>query len=37
LLLIIMFLPDGLWSLRSEWRNRRALAASRSGDGQAGE
>ena len=25
LLLIIMFLPDGLWSIRSELRNRRAL------------
>ena len=28
LLLIIMFLPDGLWSIRSEWRNRRELAAA---------
>tara|TARA_B100000686_G_scaffold208736_1_gene215645 strand:+ start:2240 stop:3229 length:990 start_codon:yes stop_codon:yes gene_type:complete len=28
LLLIIMFLPDGLWSIRSEWRNRRAVAAA---------
>ena len=28
LLLIIMFLPDGLWSLRSEWRKRRARAAA---------
>ena len=26
LLLIIMFLPDGLWSLRSEWRRRRGAA-----------
>lgn len=26
LLLIIMFLPDGLWSLRSEWRKRREAA-----------
>ena len=26
LLLIIMFLPDGLWSLRSEWRRRREAA-----------
>ena len=25
LLLIIMFLPDGLWSIRSEWRHRRAV------------
>jgi ABC-type branched-subunit amino acid transport system permease subunit len=38
LLLIIMFLPDGLWSIRSEWRNRRALAASkRAGGTQAAE
>ena len=36
LLLIIMFLPDGLWSIRSEWRNRRAVAAARSGDAPAG-
>ena len=28
LLLIIMFLPDGLWSIRSEWRHRRALIAA---------
>ena len=28
LLLIIMFLPDGLWSIRSEWQNRRALRAA---------
>ena len=26
LLIIIMFLPDGLWSLRAEWRRRRAAA-----------
>lgn len=38
LLMIIMFLPDGLWSIRSEWRNRRALAAAkRSGDTHAAE
>ena len=37
LLLIIMFLPDGLWSLRSEWRSRRALAAARSGKTEKGE
>ena len=28
LLLIIMFLPNGLWSLRSEWKSRRAVAAA---------
>ncbi|MEE2995574.1 MAG: branched-chain amino acid ABC transporter permease [Pseudomonadota bacterium] len=28
LLLIIMFLPDGLWSIRSEWRHKRALRAA---------
>ncbi|MEC8461653.1 MAG: branched-chain amino acid ABC transporter permease [Pseudomonadota bacterium] len=37
LLLIIMFLPDGLWSLRSEWRSRRALAAARSDKTEEGE
>jgi branched-chain amino acid transport system permease protein len=37
LLLIIMFLPDGLWSIRSEWRNRRAIAKSRSSEDQAAE
>ena len=29
LLIIIMFLPDGLWSLASEIRNRRSRAANR--------
>ncbi len=37
LLLIIMFLPDGLWSIRSEWRNRRAIAKSRSSEDQTAE
>ena len=31
LLAIIMFLPDGLWSLRSEWRRRRAVARAAAG------
>ena len=29
LLLIIMFLPDGLWSIGKEWRKRRGRSASR--------
>ena len=37
LLLIIMFLPDGLWSIRSEWRHRRAIAASRSREKETAE
>lgn len=37
LLMIIMFLPDGLWSIRSEWRNRRKLAAARAEQTQAAE
>lgn len=38
LLLIIMFLPDGLWSIRSELRRRRDLkAAKRGGNAQAAE
>ena len=37
LLLIIMFLPDGLWSIRSEWRNRRRMAAAARGETQAAE
>ena len=28
LLLIIMFLPDGLWSIRSEWRHKKSLRAA---------
>tara|TARA_Y100001936_G_scaffold251406_1_gene307292 strand:- start:19505 stop:20491 length:987 start_codon:yes stop_codon:yes gene_type:complete len=28
LLLIIMFLPDGLWSIRSEWRHKKAIRAA---------
>jgi ABC-type branched-subunit amino acid transport system permease subunit len=35
LLIIIMFLPDGLWSIRSEWRKRRALSGA--GETQAAE
>ncbi len=35
LLVIIMFLPDGLWSIRSEWRKRRALSGG--GETQAAE
>jgi ABC-type branched-subunit amino acid transport system permease subunit len=38
LLLIIMFLPDGLWSIRSELRNRRELRqAKRDSDNRAAE
>jgi len=38
LLLIIMFLPDGLWSIRSELRNRRELReARRDSDNRAAE
>jgi ABC-type branched-subunit amino acid transport system permease subunit len=38
LLLIIMFLPDGLWSIRSELRNRRALReVKRDSDNRAAE
>ena len=38
LLLIIMFLPDGLWSIRSELRRRREIkAAKRGGSPQAAE
>ncbi len=38
LLLIIMFLPDGLWSIRSELRHRRALRrAKRDSDNRAVE
>ena len=36
LLLIIMFLPDGLWSIRSEWQNRRALRAANRAQSTAG-
>ncbi len=28
LLIIIMFLPDGIWSIRSEWRKRRELSGA---------
>lgn len=35
LLVIIMFLPDGLWSIRSEWKKRRAMSAA--GETQAAE
>jgi branched-chain amino acid transport system permease protein len=37
LLFIIMFLPDGLWSIRSEWRNRRNLAAAARSETQVAE
>lgn len=37
LLLIIMFLPNGLWSIRSEWRSRRLMAAAARGETQAAE
>lgn len=38
LLFIIMFLPDGLWSIRQEWRNRRKMSkAARSDETQAAE
>ena len=37
LLLIIMFLPNGLWSIRSEWRNRRTIAAAARSDAPVSE